>query len=165
MRRMTAPLSQPRDFLEFDREWIELLNEVRVILPGVQLLFAFLFAAPFSDRFTRIGPAVLGVFFASFVATTGACAFLIAPSVYHRLHWRRDVADKERMILTCNRMAITGVVLLALAMTSAMFVLSSLLFVRTLTFIATGTTLFGFGCLWFVLPLSRRHRARPRPGA
>jgi hypothetical protein len=151
----------PRDDVsEFEREWIELLNEVRVVLPGVQLLFAFLFTAPFTERFGRVSPLVHAGFFVSFVATTGACAFLVAPSVYHRLHWRRDVLDKEDMLQTCNRLAITGVVLLALAMSSAVFVLSSLVFGGPVTVVTTGVALSAFGWLWFVLPLSRRHRER-----
>ncbi|HEX3696347.1 MAG TPA: DUF6328 family protein [Polyangia bacterium] len=151
------------DLSEFEREWTELLNEVRVVLPGVQLLFAFLLTAPFTDRFMSITPAVHAVFLASFLATTGACAFLIAPSVYHRWHWRRDVVDKEEMIRTCNRLAIVGVTLLALAMTAAVFVFSSLVFPGpTTTFIASGATLMGFGWLWFLLPLSRRWRDRSR---
>jgi len=96
------------DLSEFGREWTELLNEVRVVLPGVQLLFAFLLTAPFTARFAEITSAVHAVFLASFFATTGACAFLIAPSVYHRLHWRRDVVDKEEMLRTCSRLAVVA---------------------------------------------------------
>jgi hypothetical protein len=150
------------DLSEFGREWNELLSEVRVVLPGVQLLFAFLLTAPFSDRFTELTPEAHAVFLASFLATTGACAFLIAPSVYHRLHWRRDVVDKEEMLRTCNRLAIVGVTLLALAMSAAVFVFSSLVVARPLSFLASGTTLVGFGLLWFLLPLSRRWRERAR---
>jgi hypothetical protein len=150
------------ELAEFEREWTELLNEVRVVLPGVQLLFAFLLTAPLTQRFDAITPPVHAVFFAAFLATTGACAFLIAPSVYHRLHWRRDVVDKEEMLRTCNRLAIVGISLLALAMSAAVFVLSSLVFAGTLTVVATGVTVLGFGWLWFLLPLARRWRERTR---
>jgi hypothetical protein len=148
------------DLSEFEREWTELLNEVRVVLPGVQLLFAFLLTAPFTDRFAAITPGLHGAFLGSFLATTGASAFLIAPSVYHRWHWRRDVVDKEEMLRTCNRLAIVGIVLLALAMSAAVFVFSSLVFAGPLSAIATSMTLLGFGWLWFLLPLSRRWRDR-----
>lgn len=150
------------DLSEFGREWGELLNEVRVVLPGVQLLFAFLLTAPFTARFTDITPAAHAAFFASFLATTGASAFLIAPSVYHRLHWRRDVVDKEQMLRTCNQLAIIGVILLALAMTAAVFVFASLVFAGPTTIIASSVTLLGFGWLWFLLPLTRRWRDRAR---
>jgi hypothetical protein len=151
------------DLSEFGREWTELLSEVRVVLPGVQLLFAFLLTAPFTDRFTKITPSVHAVFLASFFATTAACAFLIAPSVYHRLHWRRDVVDKEEMLRTCNRLAIAGVTLLALAMSAAVFVCASLVFFAdAIPIVASAATLVGFGWLWFLLPLSRRWRERAR---
>lgn len=143
---------------QFQREWPEFLNEVRVTLPGVQLLFGFLLATPFTDRFHEMSRLLRGAYFLSFLFTTCACAFLIAPSVYHRLHWRRDVQDKEQMFLTCNRLAIAGGVMLALAMCGAVFVVSFFIVGRVE---ASGmTALVGalFAWLWFWLPLSRRNR-------
>jgi Family of unknown function (DUF6328) len=151
------------DYGEFEREWIELLNEVRVLLPGVQMLFAFLLAMPLFDRFTNSVPAIHRVYLAGFLCDTGACAFLIAPSVYHRLHWRRDVRDKERMLRTCNRLAIIGVVLLAVSMTSTVFVMAFLVFAVPLAIVTTSLVATTFGVLWFVLPLIRRRRESERP--
>ncbi|HZL20171.1 MAG TPA: DUF6328 family protein [Polyangia bacterium] len=139
-----------------DREWPEFLNEIRVVLPGVQLLFGFLLAAPFSDRFVEVGNAVQTIYLGCFLATATSCAFLIAPSVYHRLHWRRDVRDKEEMLRTCNRLAIVGEVLLALAMTSAVYVVTSLVSgPRGALCVSAGAGLV-ITTLWFVLPLARR---------
>jgi hypothetical protein len=107
------------DLGEFEREWTEFLNELRTALPGVQLLFGFLLAVPFSDHFRALDYIGRASYFGCFLMTTGACAFLIAPSVYHRLHWRRDVRDKEEMLTVCNNLAIVGAALLALSMTSA----------------------------------------------
>jgi hypothetical protein len=152
------------DLSEFEREWTELLNEVRVMLPGVQILFAFLLTVPFSDRFAAFHGETHGMFFACVLLTTGASAFLTAPSVYHRLHWRRDVLDKEQMLRTCNRLAIAGVTLLALAMSTAVFTVSAAVFAGPLRVIASGTALAGFALLWFLLPLRRRHRDRSRGG-
>ncbi|HVR60242.1 MAG TPA: DUF6328 family protein [Polyangia bacterium] len=145
---------------EFDREWTELLNEVRVVLPGVQILFAFLLTVPFSDRFLALHAQMHRTFFACVLLTTGASAFLTAPTVYHRLHWRRDVVDKEQMLRTCNRLAIAGVTLLALAMSTAVFTISVAVFTGPARIIASGSALTGFALLWFFLPL--RHRARDR---
>jgi uncharacterized membrane protein YidH (DUF202 family) len=150
------------DYSEFEREWIELLNEVRVLLPGVQLLFAFLWALPFFGTFGQSGVLVHRVFLGSFLCATGASAFLIAPSVYHRFHWRRDVRDKEEMLRTCNRLAIVGVVLLAVAMTSAVFLVSLLVFGAGPALITTLFAALMFSVLWFVLPLSRRARDQSR---
>jgi len=149
-----------RDLSEFEREWTELLNEVRVVLPGVQILFAFLLTVPFSDRFSALHEQTHGMYFACVLLTTGASAFLTAPSVYHRLHWRRDVVDKEEMLRTCNRLAIAGVTLLALAMSTAVFTISAAVFAGPARVIASGTALGGFALLWFLLPL--RHRLRDR---
>jgi hypothetical protein len=147
---------------QFQREWTEFLNEIRVALPGVQLLFAFLLTVPFTDRFAKMDLLEHGAYFGCFLCTTVASAFLMAPSVYHRLHWRRDVLDKEEMMRTSNRLAIAGIALLAVAMTAAVFMLSVLL-------LGVGpaagiTTLMGglFAWLWFGLPLVRRARERGR---
>lgn len=145
---------------DFAREWTEILNEIRVALPGVQLLFGFLLTAPFTDAFRAMSERSRYGYFICFLNTTLSAAFLIAPSVYHRLHWRRDVRDKELMLRTCNRLAITGIVFLALAMTSAVYVLSAALaggVVGTLVGCAAG---FLFAALWFALPVLRRSAER-----
>jgi hypothetical protein len=152
----------PADLAEFDREWTELLNEVRVVLPGVQILFAFLLAVPFSDRFSTLHFRTHATFFACVLLTTAASACLTAPSVYHRFHWRRDVVDKEQMLRTGNRLAIAGVTSLALAMSTAVYIMSAAVFEGWVRVAAAGGAAFGFGLLWFVLPLVRRARSRPR---
>jgi hypothetical protein len=146
------------DYSEFEREWIELLNEVRVLLPGVQLLFAFLWALPFFGTFGLSSALVHWLYLGSFLSATGASALLIAPSVYHRLHWRRDVLDKEDMLRTCNRLAIGGIVLLALAMSLAVFLVSFFVFGMLLALITGGFAVVTLGMLWFALPLTRRAR-------
>lgn len=143
---------------EFEREWTEFLNEVRTALPGVQLLFGFLLAVPFSPGFAAAPQAVRVVYLVCFLTTTGALAFLIAPSVYHRLHWRRDVRDKDEMLRSCNRLAITGIVLLALSMTSAVFCVLWLVYPHVLALAMTSVGAGAFSWLWFGLPLRRRQR-------
>ncbi len=146
----------------FLREWPEFLDELRVALPGVQLLFGFLLAAPFSTHFDAVTGNIQNVFLLCFLATAASCIFLIAPSVYHRLHWRRDVIDKEQMLRTCNRLAIIGVVLLAIAMAAAVYVVTAIVAtpMRAL-FVAGGSTVL-IALLWFALPLSRRRVERLR---
>jgi hypothetical protein len=148
------------EFSEFEREWIEFLNEVRTALPGVQLLFGFLLAVPFTTSFS-VAPRVVRVaYLACFLGTAAACAFLIAPSIYHRLHWRRDVKDKEQMLRTCNRLAITGTALLALAMSAAVFFILWQLFPHEVAVGVTVLTSAMFAWLWFGLPLVRRMHRR-----
>jgi len=152
----------PHASSEFDREWTEILNEVRVALPGVQLLFGFLLAAPFSESFRHITGLLRYGYFTCFLCTTGSCAFLIAPSVYHRLHWRRDVVDKELMLRTSNRLAIAGIVLLALAMTSAVYLISFTIAGHGPAVPITMVAALLFGVLWFALPLLRRNAEHRR---
>jgi hypothetical protein len=147
----------------FDREWPEFLDEIRVTLPGVQLLFGFLLAAPFSSNFTSMTSGPRLIYFICFLCTTAACAFLVAPSVYHRLHWRRDVHDKEEMIRTCNRLAIAGVSLLAIAMTTAVYVVGRVVSTGLAALVVTVIAALVFFTLWFALPMVRRERERGRP--
>ena len=89
-----------------DRELIELLNELRVALPGVQVLFAFLLGVPFTQRFGEVTDLQKDVYFLTFLCAAVATALLIAPSAYHRLDWRRG--DKEHLLVVSNRLAIVG---------------------------------------------------------
>jgi hypothetical protein len=149
-------------YSEFDREWMEFLNEIRVALPGVQFLFAFLLTVPFSDRFVKLSLWIHGIYLGCLLCTTGATVLLMAPTLYHRLHWRRDVVDKEEMLRTSNRLALAGTALLVLAMVSAVFVMSDLIFAPLVAWPVTGAVAIAFLWLWYLLPLSRRRRARRR---
>jgi hypothetical protein len=136
-----------------DRELIELLNELRVALPGVQVLFAFLLTLPFTQRFTALTPVQQDVYFATFCAAIASTGFLMLPSAYHRLRWRRY--DKERMLRISNRAAIVGLVTLGLSICGASFLIADVVFGTSgaaATSIATAALL---GLLWFALPLRR----------
>jgi predicted membrane channel-forming protein YqfA (hemolysin III family) len=143
-----------------DRELIELLNELRVVLPGVQVLFAFLLAVPFTQRFERLTNVQEDVFFAAFLCTAVATALLIAPSAYHRLRWRER--DKEHLLQMSNRLAIGGTVFLAAAIIAVVYLVTDLIFGLAATLVATLLAAILFGWLWYGLPLVRRLRARPR---
>ncbi len=139
---------------DLDRELIELLNELRVALPGVQVLFAFLLAVPFTTGWTHITELQRDVFFVAFLATAAASILLIAPSAYHRLRWRER--DKEQMLETSNRLAIAGTIFLALGMTAAVFLISDILFKAWWAALTTGLIAGAFAWFWYGLPLSRR---------
>jgi Na+/melibiose symporter-like transporter len=137
-----------------DRELIELLNELRVALPGVQVLFAFLLAVPFTQRFRELSDLQEYTFFVALLCTTLGSVLLIAPSAYHRLRFREH--DKKRMLFTANRLAIAGTVFLALAMTSAVYLVTDLVFQATLTVIVTALAAGAFAWFWYGLPLLRK---------
>ncbi|MEX2459148.1 MAG: DUF6328 family protein [Actinomycetota bacterium] len=137
-----------------DRELIELLNELRVALPGVQVLFAFLLILPFQQGFAKISGFDRGLFFASLLTTSASAALLQAPASWHRLRFRAGPEAKERMLFASNRMAIAGTVLLALSMTLVVYLITDVLFGAWAPFVAAGNALF-FSVFWYVLPLSR----------
>ena len=142
-----------------DRELIELLNELRVALPGVQVLFAFLLTVPFTQRFSQVTGVQEDAYFASFLCAAVATVLLIAPSTYHRLQWRQK--DKEHMLVVANRLAIAGTVFLASAVVSVVYLVTDLIFGLASTLVATILTAVLFGWLWYALPLVRRLRDRP----
>jgi predicted membrane channel-forming protein YqfA (hemolysin III family) len=141
-----------------DRELIELLNELRVVLPGVQVLFAFLLIVPFSNRFPNITNTQRQVFFVTFLLTTAATALLIAPSAYHRLRWRQH--DKQQMLETANRLSIGGMVFLTFALVGAAFLVTDLLFHVAMAALVTAIVASFFLWFWWGLPLWRRLQDR-----
>jgi amino acid transporter len=145
-----------------DRELIELLNELRVALPGVQVLFAFLLAVPFANGFPKLGKLDRDVFFLAFITTALSTVFLIAPSSYHRLRWREH--DKERMLRVSNALTIAGLGLLAISITSVVFVITDFLFHRGWAAAFTAMIALTFLILWYGLPLGAAYRDRRRAG-
>ena len=134
-----------------DRELMELLQELRVILPGVQVLLAFLLTAPFQQRFADLPGSLRNAFFASIACATLATALLIAPSAHHRLRWR--AGEKERLVRIGNQMALWGTVFLAAAIVLALYVVTNILFTSDLALLTAGATVVVFGGLWYVLPM------------
>ncbi len=135
-----------------DRELIELLNELRVALPGVQILFAFLLIVPFNNRFREVSELQKDVYFVALLLTLLSTALLMAPTAYHRLRWRRG--DKERMLRISNRLSIAGIASLALGMTAAVFFVTDFLFESYAAAIVSAAVALLFAFFWFLLPLS-----------
>ena len=132
---------------------VELLNELRVVLPGVQILFAFLLAVPFNARFAAVTDFQRDVYFATLLCAALASAFLIAPAIYHRLLFRRH--HKRDIIITGSRCLILGTGALALAMTGAILLISDFLFTRTTAVVSAGVCGAMFVYLWFGMALIR----------
>ena len=137
-----------------NRELIELLNELRVALPGVQMLFGFLLAVPFTQRFTAITATQQHVYYFTFMTTAAATICLIAPTAYHRLRFRQR--DKEQMIQTANRLAIAGTAFLAAALTGAVYLVTDMLFKGAATALAAAAAGGLLVWFWYGLPLLRR---------
>jgi Na+/melibiose symporter-like transporter len=139
-----------------NRELIELLNELRVALPGVQVLFAFLLAVPFSQRFAETTALQRDAFMVALLSTLAGSVFLIAPTAYHRIRFRDR--DKEALLRISNVFAIVGVAFLAIGMTAVVFLVTDLIFKGVVTTIVTVVTAALFATVWFVLPLARKAR-------
>jgi hypothetical protein len=141
-----------------DRELLELLNELRVVMPGVQVLFGFLLTVPFQQRFTAIDDFQRIVYFATLLLTAAAAAFLMGPSAFHRLTFREG--QKPYLVRLGTRQTIAGMALLALAMNGVLLLLTDLLFDTTTVAVTITLTAALFGWLWFGLALRRRASGR-----
>jgi hypothetical protein len=136
------------------RELIELLNELRVILPGVQVLFAFLLTVPFTQRFPDLDDLETGVFFMTLLCTAVATALLIAPSAHHRMLWRGGV--REQRLAMGNILTIAGLIFLVPAMVGVVFVITDFIFGLTAAVVVTVLLALFFVMLWYVFPLRYR---------
>jgi uncharacterized membrane protein YbhN (UPF0104 family) len=146
-----------------DRNLLELLNELRVALPGVQVLFAFLLVVPFNQRFNRISDFERTLYFGVLLCTGISAVLLIAPSIHHRIEFRRR--DKEYLVEEANRLTIAGLSFLAIAMTGAIALITHFLFGTTATVITTAAALLAYALIWYAIPIRRlavRRRRGPR---
>jgi hypothetical protein len=144
-----------------NRELMELLNELRVALPGVQVLFAFLLTVPFSQRFDQLDGADRRVYMGAVLATAAATICLIAPSAHHRVRFRSGV--KEHLLRAANILTVTGLVLLAFAMAAATYVITDMVYDSTLA-AALAAGLAGIAiAVWFLLPLLYGQESTPTP--
>jgi hypothetical protein len=137
-----------------DRELMELLNEVRVALPGVQVLFAFLLVLPFQGAFAELHQLQRDVYVAALLASAAAVALLITPSSYHRMNFRRPV--KERMLFLSNRLLLGGLLLTVLGMALAVGLVVDVVLDGSVAVIASVAVGVWFGWWWFAVPLLAR---------
>jgi O-antigen/teichoic acid export membrane protein len=139
-----------------DRNVIELLNELRVVGLGVQVLFGFLLTIPFASRFTQLNQAQRDIYLATVLLAVLSTALLVAPVAYHRLLFRRH--EKERLVRVTNVLAIAGLVTVGLAVSCAVLLVVSFVAPGAPAVVITAIAVAAFAGLWFVLPLSRRER-------
>jgi ABC-type xylose transport system permease subunit len=142
-----------------DRNLGELLQELRVALPGVQVLFAFLLTVPFSQGFTKLNDGQQKLYYGVLIATALATALLIAPTARHRLLFRQR--DKEHLVKTSNQYAIIGLGVLATAILGAMFLIGDYLYGTKTTVTVTAILGLVFAATWYGFPLYRRTKLSP----
>ena len=144
-----------------DRNLSDLLQELRVALPGVQVLFAFLLTVPFSQRFDQLTDFEEWLYFAVMISVALATVMLVAPTAGHRILFRRQ--QKEFIVTLSNTLALIGLLLLAVAMTGAIALISSFIFGATTAVISTIVLASAFAGFWFLGPIRRRQQLPPRP--
>jgi len=137
-----------------DRNLIELLQELRVAGLGVQVLFGFLLAIPFTAKFADLGHAQRGLYVASLLLAAISTALLLAPVAYHRLVFRQH--QKEQLVKDANTLALLGLAAVGLAISASVLLVVSYVEPGFIATIITACTVCLFAVLWFVLPLVRR---------
>jgi uncharacterized RDD family membrane protein YckC len=141
---------------QLNRQLGELLNEVRVAMPGVQVLFAFLLSVPFQQRFAAVNDFQRDVYLVSLLAAATATAFLVAPTAYHRIAFRQH--EKEQIVRMGSRQVVFGLVALAVAMNCAVLLVTDVLFRATTTIVVVASVASLFAWLWFGVGVWRRWR-------
>ena len=141
-----------------DRELIELLNELRVMLPGVQVLFAFLLTVPFSERFASTTTRERVAYYVALAAGALCSILFITPSVYHRVQFRQH--DNERLLRLGNAVVIAGTVVLGLGISSAVYFVTGYLVDDAVGLVAGVTTFVILTIMWWGLPLAARRATR-----
>jgi hypothetical protein len=149
----------PSEYVESEQERLnrqldQLLNELRVAMPGVQVLFAFLLTVPFQQRFATVTEFQRTVYFVTLLASAAASALFIAPTAYHRLMFRER--DKPRLIRVSSQLALGGLACLAVAMSGAVLLVTDVLFEGTTVVVTITLTATLYVGLWFGLGLLRR---------
>jgi hypothetical protein len=146
----------------YDRNLNEILGELRVALPGVQVLFAFLLVAPFNQRFGTVTSFERRLYFATLLCTLLASILLIAPTLVHRLTFR--LGQKAYVVQTANRLMIAGLSVFALAMTCAVLLVTHYLYGESTAIVTTAIAALAIVAIWFAIPLQRRRAWRRHGG-
>ncbi|HEY3191961.1 MAG TPA: DUF6328 family protein [Solirubrobacterales bacterium] len=143
-----------------DRNLSDLLQELRVALPGVQVLFAFLLTVPFTQRFKELSNFEEKLYFGVLICVALATVLLVAPTAGHRILFRYQ--QKEYLVTVANNLSLVGLLLLALAMSGAIALISSFLFGSTTAIISSAVMTIAFAGFWYAGPIMRRAKLPPR---
>jgi hypothetical protein len=139
-----------------DRNYGELLQELRVVQTGVQILFAFLLSLAFYERFTELSTAQRNFYFCTLLVAVLASAVLIAPVAHHRMLFGQR--RKDVLVAHSNRMAIIGLALVMLALAGSVSLIADVLFSRAVSITVVGGVIVAFVILWFIMPRLYRDR-------
>jgi hypothetical protein len=145
----------------YDRNLIELLQELRVAGLGVQVLFGFLLSLPFTSRFTKLSHSQRELYLASLLLAAVSTVLLVGPVAYHRLVFQHH--QKGHLVRASSLMAIGGLAAVGLAVTAAVLLVVSFVARGPAVVIIPACVAVLFAGLWFAIPLVRRERADREP--
>ena len=141
-----------------DRNIAELVQELRVVGLGVQVLFGFLLSLPFTMRFTKLDGAQRGIYLTSLVLAAVATTLLIGPVAYHRLVFRQGM--KEQLVRFANALAILGLAAVGGAVLMAVLLVTDFVAGAVAAGVITAVLACMLGVLWFAVPLTQRRERR-----
>lgn len=139
-----------------DRNLMELLQGLRVVLPGIQVLFAFLLLLPFQRGFDDVTSFERTVYFVTLLLTAASSLCLMAPTARHRLRFRR--LDKQWIVDSSHRLTIAGLAFLGAAMIGVILLISHYLYDELIAAVATAAVAAVVVWAWFLAPLRRQIR-------
>ncbi len=143
-----------------DRNLVELLQEVRVVQTGVQILFGFLLTIAFQPKFEKLSSFQKADYLGTLVAAATTLIMLTAPISWHRILFRRG--DKEHLVEIANRFTVVGLASMGLTMVGVVMLLSDVAFPSWLTALITAVAVLACSVLWYAMPLARRRALRDR---
>lgn len=154
MNQPEPPVRREAEKERLDRNLEEMLRELRLAIPGVTVLLGFLLALPFQARFSEVTGFQEAVYFLSLLLTAVSVVLLVAPTAYHRLTFRHQM--KAHLVPLGNRLAIAGLVALALSITGVVILVTDFLYGPVTTALVGTVCLILFAVIWFALPLAAR---------
>ncbi|MGN9809037.1 DUF6328 family protein [Micromonospora sp. BQ11] len=147
-------MSKESEKQRWQRNFADLLQELRVAQTGVQILFAFLLTLPFSNGFTRTTNFQKDVYIVSLLAAAAATAMIISPVAFHRALFRQG--RKPELVRFAHRMASGGLAFMLISMVAAVLLITDFVLDRPIAFVLSGLTAIWFLTFWAILPFARR---------
>ncbi|MET8361804.1 DUF6328 family protein [Micromonospora sp. NPDC005171] len=148
-------MSKETEKQRWQRNFADLLQELRVAQTGVQILFAFLLTLPFSNGFTETTEFQRDVYIVALLAAAAATALIISPVAFHRALFRQG--RKPELVRFAHRMASGGLAFMLIAMVSAVLLITDFVLDRPIAFVLSALAGIWFLTFWVALPFSRRN--------
>ncbi len=137
-----------------ERDYDEMLEEIRIALPGGEVMLGFLLTAPFSERFSRLTDLLKGVYLVSLLCVALSTALLLAPTAYHRIRFQAH--DKPWITRRGTALVIAAMIVMVPGISGTLFVVTDVIFSRVAAAFVSGATVLFLVGLWFAVPLLRR---------